>query len=154
MKFSIIFLLLFISCNLDVNTVDTQASETISKSKRNALFLKQYKALPQTSCNVKEAWVEYAWKNELENGKVNKRKLNEYQLVISLDLDKVHVNKSDYLINWELSEKNFGTLGSANGVYILRLKNKELPSNFTIALNQKDRTRGVCNIVLNDQMDL
>ena len=79
MRFSFIFVLLIIGCNLNVNTVDTQASQSITASEQDSLFIKQYKTSSETSCNVKEAWVEYAWKNELEREKDENAKIILYK---------------------------------------------------------------------------
>ena len=125
-------------CNLEVNTVDPQASSTIEESKRDGFFLKEYKAdqLRQGFFEIKEAWVEYVWKNQLVNDKIVKTKTGGLQLNLKLEMFMNNEFKEKrYLLDWEMKNTN-GFFGKSNGVYMLYLKDQELPDSFNITIGR------------------
>ena len=141
-------------CNLEVNTVDPQASSSINESKNQKVFLKQYNVLSKdTSCLVNEAWVEYAWKNELDDSKKIRKELGGTQLVLNLDLQKLPVEINGYLISWELIESTYGKFGSSNGVFVLNLKGQVHPNKFQIYLRGRNaKKEEMCVINLSEAL--
>ncbi len=144
-------LLFCLSCNLDANTVDPQASENIKASIQNNVFVKEYKiANTQSTCIVNEAWVEYPWKNEISNGKKTKKLFSGTQLILSLDLSNFPLSESEYLITWEVSDSLYGIFGRGNGVFILDLNKNSLPNEFRLNVKKrKDNKENICTIFLN-----
>ncbi len=151
MKRFLYLIVLYTSCNLDVNTTDPQASKNIFFSKTNNFFLKEYQVdINKTFCKINEAWVEYVWKNEIVNGKKKRKRLEGTQLLINLDYQNLPLISEEYLISWELINSTYGVFGRGNGVFILDLDDKNIPDKFEILLNKKDDNwENVCTISLN-----
>lgn len=132
-----------IRCNLGINTTDPQSSSNIEQSIEKGLFVGRYevKKLPDSIFNVEEAWVEYTWKNDLSNGKLNTKRTNEIQLNLKIKESNASILKQDnYLIDWEMEETINGYFGKSNGVYVLLLKSNNLPDSLTVAINRIPKT--------------
>jgi hypothetical protein len=124
---------------IEINTVDPQASSDINQSKKNGFFLKEYRAnkIPDNYFDVKEAWVEYIWKNELVDNRTVKVKTGGLQL--NMRLERFNGNKIEdkrYLLDWEMKNASNGFMAKSNGVYRLFLKEQELPDSFDIVINK------------------
>lgn len=133
MRSFVIFLLIaFCSCSLEINTVDPQACESISFSKKYNFYIDTYQAAAGPfSKYVKEVWIEKTWKNKISNFKVIREEIGTKQLVIRLDSNFLFHN-SDYLLNWEMSDSLYGTLGLRSGAYTLSLPEDSTPNHFKI----------------------
>jgi hypothetical protein len=152
-KTTAIVTFLLSSCLIDVNTSDPLASESISASKKNGLFIKQYLPAAILPCTPKEAWIEYSWKNEVKGCTVYKQKFEKYyQLVFNIDLKKLGLDRKDYLVDWKLVEDSLGTVGMFNGMYVLFLKSKPLPPVFRIDAYRNDSLYKECEIALMPQL--
>ena len=119
---------------LEINTATPQASSSLEESKKNNFFIKEYKVLgdKEDFFKVKEAWVEFAWKYQLRNGKKTMKRFNEIQLVMKLsNFNSEKIREGDYLVNWQIDEISHGTVGSGNYVYDLSLSSIELPDTLT-----------------------
>jgi len=123
---------------IEVNTSDPQASSDIKKSKDNGLFLKEYEVAEVTGnfFEVKEAWVEYTWRNGFEGNELRKIKTGRTQLTLKLInyLDS-NIKSDNYLFDWEMNDIVNGSLGSS-GVYSVSLEDQQLPDSFTIIINK------------------
>jgi hypothetical protein len=141
----------FLSCNLELNTVDPQVSASIEQSKDNNFFLQEYSVI-HSSCQAKirEVWVEFTWKNALVGGKLTKQKLGGQQLLLRFeDYDSTLMPKNKYLILWEIEESEYGSFGSSNGNYDLQLKKGDLPNKFHIVIRKIDSLKTqICEIIL------
>ncbi len=139
-----------IGCNLDINTSDPQASRSIEKSKGRKVFLKEYSANGiHDSCIVFEAWVEYAWRNEVKGSTKTIKTFPETQLMLIFDWKKFPLDLNKFSIDWEISDSLYGKFGSGNGGFILDLKENELPDKFTISLNKRGSSyENICIIYL------
>jgi hypothetical protein len=128
----------FMSCNLEVNTSDPQASSDIITSKKNGFFISEYISAPlpnNTMFHISEAWVEAVWFNKIRNGKAMKEKSNGFQLNLKLsDFSNPELAEDKYLSSWEMKDGTGNVFGTGNGVYILFLKSGEVPDTFHIAI--------------------
>jgi hypothetical protein len=128
-----------LSCNLDVNTSDPQASCNIQNSKKDRFFIAGYELseIHNQSFNISEAWVESVWFNKLTSGRVSKIKSNEYQLVLKIkDFLNPEFDQDKYLSKWEMQDDQGNVFGSGNGVYILLLKGNGIPDTFHISIRK------------------
>jgi hypothetical protein len=134
-----IIIINLIGCNPEINTVDPQASSAITESKKNGFFIKAYKVdqVPKDFFSVKEAWVEYVWKNKLVNGKAVKTKTDGLQLNLILDVFRgTEIVNNRYLLDWEMKDEINGFFGKSSNVYFLFLKGTELPDSFNITIGK------------------
>lgn len=154
--YPLLLILTLASCNLDVDTSDPMASETISDSQRDGFFIKKYRASSlDTSCKIKEAWIEYSWKNEVKGFRVYKERLPGFQL--NLSVTSLPLNGNEYLFNWQMSDPTYGTFGTSNGCYVLHLHDEKVPDSFKINLypidltTRRKDTQTVCTIFLSSR---
>ena len=143
--FGIVILTMIASCNLEVNTTDSQASTTIRESKKNKMFVEQVSVL-EDSCGIREAWIENIWKNTFET-ESGKERLGGDQLVVRLNFNKVQVDPYKYLFDWKLVSKELGTFGGVNGVCIAELDIVKIPDVITVELIKGDSNR-ICEFRL------
>jgi hypothetical protein len=145
----------FISCNLDINTVDPQASKSITASKKEKLFIEEFLVdTTKSTCFVNQAWVEYNWRNQLHFGKVFKNRIGGLQLVLNFDPKDLPFGSNDYLWKWRLIDSTYGTFGMENGRYALNLDEKESPLGFKISLIQLPSKKEVCTIFLKKNIQI
>jgi hypothetical protein len=147
---SIFVLVVLASCNFDANTVDPQASESITNSKRDGFFIEEFTVDKEKYCSAPgEAWVEYSWKNRLRYGKILKTTTFGRQLVLKIDPKKFDLDPYYYIETWELKDSIHNILGSSNGVYTIDLKNESKPKVFDIDLIRLQPTKSnLCKIRL------
>lgn len=147
MKYSIFFLismLFLISCNLDVDTTDPQASRNIFQSKKNKLFLSEYEldTMDNPIFRIKEAWIEKSWNWEINYGFKEKVETGGYQLNLLLDsfIDS-KIKNNEYVLNWRMKNEFNGYFMSTGDVYTLFIKQDIPPDTFNIIIEQINHDR-------------
>lgn len=151
MKILGLFCILFlIGCNLDVNTSDPQASNSIKDSKKDKLLIKVLSIdTTKSSCFIDEAWIEYSWRNQVKYGKLSKFKPGGIQLVIKSNQELFSLDPAEYLWSWEFVDSVYGPLASYSGLYTLGLNEKHYPNSFEIYLEkQRPYKLRLCKILL------
>ncbi|MGC4038628.1 MAG: hypothetical protein QM764_21880 [Chitinophagaceae bacterium] len=153
MKFiSFVSLIFLIACNFEVNTTDPQASISIETSKADHFFKKEYTVINDSGCVIHEAWIEETWKIKIENGSVVKKGLSTHQLILQVDSLPPEITYDNYVVKWQLEDSMYGILGSANGVYIMDLREGEFPKSFTIIGHERNNPAKVfCKIYLKEE---
>jgi hypothetical protein len=134
-----------ISCGLEVNTTDPQASVNINSSKRDNLYLCEYQShqIPNNIFKISEAWIENVWFNKFNNGEKIKSKIKEIQLCLKIiDYRNVEFKENKYLIEWLMKDKKNNSFGQSNGVYVLDFENEKIPDSINISISKykNDRT--------------
>src|ERR1700755_1010360 len=119
LKLSLIMIVSFGCHNLEVNTTDPQASSDMNTSKQSGLFIQEYKLFQASNTNikVKDAWIEYSWRNKLEGSKVVKLKTGGVQLNFNITGLPGAFNTSNYLNTWQMKGRADGFVGRSNGLY-------------------------------------
>ncbi len=135
--------LLFVSCgNIEVNTVNPQSSPSIEISKINRFYIRAYDQDTSVLNPImaKEIWVEYCWKNEIDEGRVKKTKTGGMQINLAIDatLSKRFID-SKYFIDWRIEVPQIGVLGRGNGLYTLYLKNEIVPESISFYIQKRNR---------------
>ena len=150
----VVTICILLGCNLDVDTSDPMASETIEKSKENGYFIKEYKAISDSSCDVQEAWIEYTWKYEAHGCNIKKARIANYTQV-NLRVKYLPINSDEYLLKYRLEDSTYGIFGTSNGCYVLHLKEENLPAKFKISLykfstglHKIEKEKDLCTIFL------
>ncbi|HYF31809.1 MAG TPA: hypothetical protein VD993_11880 [Chitinophagaceae bacterium] len=137
MRFSLLIALFLISCNADVNTVDPQASSSIENSKKDSFFIQEYNSTSRFA-DVKEAWVEYKWKNEASLFSKSKVRTTGVQLNIKVnDFKNPEFDENEYFITWEMVVPGIGTIGTGNGVYSLSINTGRVPDSVKIEVKKR-----------------
>ena len=122
--------LLMVQC-VDVNTTDTQASSSISRSKQNGVYISSaHKINPGVLDIVDSVWCEKLWKYDIVKGQTKKTPLNYTQIVLQLKKSQKLINFNNYLTDWKISEKHYGDLGSGNGVFSVLYSEKQKTDTF------------------------
>jgi len=141
------------ACNLEINTVDPQASININDSKKDGLLISEYQSqeIPNFF-DIKEAWVEHVWFNKLSNGKTVKLKSSEIQLNLKLsDFLNPEFKEDKYIIRWAMKDKKNNFLGKSNGVYVMDLDNQKIMDSIYISIckiNQDETTTEVYRFLI------
>jgi hypothetical protein len=137
---------IFSSCNLGIDTSNPQSSLNIFYSKKNNLFVSEYKMgkIDTSIFEIKEAWVEKCWMNKMNFVKTEKEETGGNQLNIVLD-HFVNANFQDdnYLKKWVMRDKLHGYFsknwfGKNGNVYSLFYCLPKLPDTFNIIVEQKN----------------
>ena len=144
MKYSILFIipiaiLVLTSCNLDVNTSDPQESVSISQSKKNNLFISEYRleAMDSSIFKIKEAWIEKTWQWSVNYGVKEKVKTGRYQLNLLLDsFTNTKFKNREYGLTWKMENPLNGYFRSSGNVYTLSIKGVILPDTLNISIEQ------------------
>lgn len=142
-------LLFFSRCNFDVDTSDPQASSSIMISKKNNLFLSEYKSTPNyfSIFKIREAWIEKSWRNQLNYWQVVKEETGGNQLNLILDsFINPKFKNDEYILNWRMEDNVNGSLGKSGNVYSLFLKEQYLPDTFNITIEQINEDRTTKNL--------
>jgi len=138
--FIIIGISLFVmSCNLEINTVDPQASIDIYSSKEDSFFIQEYQpALNSDSIfDFSEVWIERCWKYTIIENKKTKMKTDGLQLNFKLSkFNTAYFQPSNYLAGWDMVLRDNGYAGQSNGVFTIFLKQDDIPQNFDIIINK------------------
>jgi hypothetical protein len=131
--------ILFLSCNLEVNTVDPQSSIDIRSSKADSFFILQYQ-IPlnlDSLFKIDEIWIEKSWKYAIEKNEKVKVLTGGLQLNIKISkFYSVNFQSNNYLLDWQMILKNNGYLGTSNGVFTAFIKQKEIPDSIEIDVNK------------------
>jgi hypothetical protein len=141
-------------CNLDVDDTDPQVSPSSDFSKENKFYVTNYKSykVPDSIFRIKEVWVEYTWKYDLNFGFVSKARMGGYHLNLKVDsFINPKFKRNEYGLKWLMEEKSNAYFGSSNNVYSLELKKEKLPDTVVVVVNiiNEDRTQtGVAKFVL------
>jgi hypothetical protein len=138
--FILVFLLFVckLVCNLDVDTSDPQVSPRSESSKEDKFYVTNYQSfqVPDSIFRIKEVWVEFAWKYEINFGFISKVRTGGYQLILKLDsFINPKFMKNEYNLNWLMEEKSNGYFEQSNGVYSLPFKKQELPDKVVVVVN-------------------
>ena len=152
---SIFLIIVFImSCNLEVNTSDAQASSDIKSSKQNGFFISEYKpsVIPQRIFKISEVWMESIWFNRIYNGRVVREKSNGIQLNFKLtEFSNSEFADDKYLLNWRMKDDHENSVGKGNGVYTFFFENEVVPDTIHISILKikQDRTTiKICEFLL------
>ena len=136
-----------VACNLDVDTSDPMASESISKSRSDNLFIKEYSSVASDTCSkIKEAWVEYSWRYAESGCNIKKERQNGIQLAFSAT--KMPFEDSDFILRYLMEDSTYGYVGTSGGSYVIHLKENIPPQQFEIHVNDRIKKKSVCTIVL------
>jgi hypothetical protein len=123
---------------LEENTTDAQVSNSIANSKKDNLFLGEYKQVVDTTGRpvISAAWAEYIWFNEIKHLRTIKRKISTPQLVLCPDSNFLRRFKYDsYLMGWKMKDEQSGKyFGSQSGTYSLSLSDTDLPDSILISI--------------------
>lgn len=132
-----IILTCMIGC-VEIDTASPQASASVTVSKQDGFFISGYHQVePGTSAIVDSVWKEKVWRYDMVKGEKNKVLLTGEQIVLKLK-DSVDVSKmGNYLVDWEISEKKIGYLGTGNRVYILFFNPKDKIDTLQFSLHNK-----------------
>ncbi len=142
-SYFVMMMFTFLGCNLDVNTSDPQFSRDIQTSKKDRFYLCAYEGVNQSPIlfKIKEAWLEYSWKNQVNLWRKIKVKTGWYQLNFKLDsLINSDFKNDEYLINWRMEAKSYGYISSSD-VYSLALKKEHLSDTFIIVVSKLGKER-------------
>ena len=129
--------LFLMSCNLEINTTDPQASSNIAESKTSGFFIAQYhpSPIPDNIFVVEQAWIETVWFNKIVSGKVVKAKSNQIQFNLKLtNFSSRDFANDKYILNWEMKDHEGHGVGTGNGVYILELKGQSIPDSIQLSI--------------------
>jgi hypothetical protein len=125
------------SCNLEVNTSDPQASTDIEVAKKDHFFITEYNTspVPNNLFCISEAWIESVWFFKIRKGKVVKEKSNGLQLDLKLTgFSSPQFADNKYILTWEMKDDQGNGIGKGNGVYILPLKSVSIPDTIHISI--------------------
>jgi hypothetical protein len=127
------------SCNAEVNTVNPQASSTIESSKKDGFFIQEYYLDSSSSdiVDIKEAWIEYKWKNEANVLSRSKVKTSGVQLNIKVNRFKQpDLDEKKHFITWEMEVSGIGVIGTGNGVYTIFINNGRVPDSLQVNIKE------------------
>ena len=122
---TLMFIMVFIgSCNCEVNTTDGQVSKSISESKKNGFFVRQYLVDKRSTyqLNVEEAWIEKTWSNEIRKGQIVKVATDQCQLCFKIKQIPQLKFRTDFYSDWLMKNSKNNTyvgVGIYSGMYNL-----------------------------------
>jgi hypothetical protein len=106
---------------VEVNTATPQASSSILSSKQNGFYLSgAYKLYPGKLDIIDSVWNERVWRYVVVNGQKKRITLSNNQFILKLKKTQKGFEKDDYFLDWKITEKHYGDLGSGNGVFMVR----------------------------------
>jgi hypothetical protein len=133
---------------MEVDTTDTMVSHSMSESKKDSFFISEYNvdSLSPKYFQIKEAWAENIWKYVILNDKIVKKKLNDFQLVMTLENNSLDIPDSTYILKWEMDTENEGVGEQCEGKtvrqFFLFLKNINPLDRIKIVINKRDSLNG------------
>jgi hypothetical protein len=139
-----ILLVGLVSCNLDINTSDPQASTCILESKKDNLFISKYEAINVDSSifKIKQAWAEntWTWEANLLTKQKKTNGLHQVNFIVDDECGKVKNNR--YLSNWRMYNKIYGPVSSEGNIFSVDIGDSIIPDtlNVCIELIKNDRT--------------
>ena len=128
-----------ISCNIDVDTSNPQASSNITLSKKNNFFVSEYKLenIDTSIFKIKEAWVEKCWKYKLNYGFKEKEQTGGYQLNLLLEnFNLTTINSRSYGTKWLMEDNLNRYFGQSANLFTLNTCLQNLPDTFKIIIDQ------------------
>jgi hypothetical protein len=143
------FYSIIVGCNTaDLNTVDPQASPSPGASSKDSLFVSKYKLVSSfdSSFHISEAWLEKSWRYRLDGSRPVKLLTDGIQLDININSERTGFGMAEYLINWQMKEEANGFVARLNNVYVLFLKDRNLPDSFKITVSKINKDRSAADI--------
>ena len=134
-----------LSCNMEINTVDPQASTGVDMSKQYGFFITEYRSqdLGNKFVNINELWAEHVWFNKIKKGKIVREGTEEVQLNFKVDsFYNPNFVQENYMIDWIMKDAKGSSIGQSNGLFNLIFKETNAPDSIEISICKfrKDRT--------------
>ncbi len=128
---------------IEVKTVNMQVSGSIEASKKNKIFIAEYKPFFDDPAIkgfiIGETWTENAWKYEIKNWQKIIKIFPETKIVIKIDdFGELNLDETEYLIKWDVEEGDGHHRGSGSGGFHLIYMGQSYPPD-TLSINIRKR---------------